>query len=331
MKVVAWNVALCALLTVLALAALEAYLRWTIPPLREGVLFQYTPDSKRHKVMKPDAEVRVLGARVRTNELGFRDNRATLPAKRPGEFRVVVLGDSMTFGPGVEYERIYTSLLQAKLAAKHPDIQVINLAVEGYNVLQYQAVLEEVGLGLQPDLLLVALFPVNDFEMDDYDHHALIAAGGTVHTPWRQSLYVYRAYLHRLESIPAQVWHRLVAPAPAVAGDAGWENNAAALKRIAMLAEGYGVPLAVALVPHTKGFEKQRAIFGRVEGVCQQAAMRCVDLLAGFRAKGVPDGALALNAIDAHGNAEYHRIVAELLSPFVSSLIPSPRVAPQGV
>ena len=39
MKLIGWNTIFTLLLAVVALAAAEAYLRWTIPPMREGQLF----------------------------------------------------------------------------------------------------------------------------------------------------------------------------------------------------------------------------------------------------------------------------------------------------
>src|SRR4051794_36263350 len=203
--------------------------------------------------MKPLADVRIFGAHVRTNDLGFRDNHPHIPAKRPGEFRIVVLGDSITLGPGVEYEHLYTSLLGSRLARSHPEVKVINLAVEGYNIIQYQAVLEEVGLDLKPDLVLVSMFPVNDFELDDYEHHRQLAAGAEVHLPWYLSLYVYRAYLHRIPDLAHKVVQR-ARPRPASGPDRGWEENVAALKQIREITLSYKLPLAVALLPHTKGF-----------------------------------------------------------------------------
>lgn len=325
MKVVAWNVAISVVLAVLALAGLEAYLRFTIPPMREGKLFEYTLDGKRYKVMKPHAQMRVYGTPVHTNALGFRGPEVA--PKRRGEFRIIVLGDSFTFGPGVEYEAIFTSQLQTRLAKTHPEAKVINLAVEGYNIVQYAAVLEEVGLRLEPDLVLVALFPVNDFEMDTYRNNQRVAEGHPPPPHWQESLYVYRAYLHRVENVAHKLANRLVPHKPATGPDEGWEANIAALKRISLLAEKQGTAMAAVLLPHTKGFETQRAIFSRVDDYCAAQGLRCLDLLGVFRAKGVHDGALVLNAIDAHGNTEYHRLVAELMTPFVSALVKPPQPA----
>ena len=322
MKTLAWNVALTAAITLAVLAALEAWLRYTIPPMQEGRLYEYSAKSKRLKLMQPLADMRIFGARVQTNDLGFRDNRPSVPAKQPGEFRIVVLGDSFTFGPGVEYERLYTSLLRTRLARAHPEVTLVNLAVEGYNIIQYEAVLEEVALGLQPDLLVLAMFPVNDFEMDDYRHHQRLAAGQVVEVPWYLSLYVYRAYLYRVPDLAQKAWQRLV-PHEAGAPDRGWELNVAALRQIQAIAEEHRLPLAVALLPHTKGFQTQRAIFQRVQDACAAQHLECLDLLAAFRALGVHDGALVLNAIDSHPNEAYHQLIARQLQARLESQIPS--------
>ena len=327
MKTVAWNVALTALLALVVLAGLEAWLRFTIPPMQEGLLYEYSAQSKRLKLMKPLADMRIFGARVQTNELGFRDNRPRVPAKEPGEFRIVVLGDSFTFGPGVEYERLYTSLLRSRLARAHPQVTLVNLAVEGYNIIQYEAVLEEVALGLQPDLVLVAMFPVNDFELGDYQHHRLLAGGAEVHPPWYQSLYVYRAYLYRIPDLAGKALARML-PHGAGAPDRGWELNVAALAQIHAIAEERHLPLAVALLPHTKGFETQRGIFQRVAEICAAQHLDCIDLLASFRALGVHDGALVLNAIDSHPNETYHQLIAAQLEGRLAPWLPAPFATP---
>ncbi len=327
MKTVAWNVALTALITLVVLAGLEAWLRFTIPPMQEGRLYEYSAQSKRLKLMKPLADMRIFGARVQTNELGFRDKRERIPAKQPGEFRIIVLGDSFTFGPGVEYEYLYTSLLRSRLARAHPEVTLINLAVEGYNIIQYQAVLEEVALGLQPDLVLVAMFPVNDFELGDYEHHRQLAAGVEVHPPWYQSLYVYRAYLYRIPDLAGKALQRVL-PHEAGAPDRGWELNVAALQQIQAIAEGRHLPLAVALLPHTKGLETQRAIFQRVADTCAAQHLQCFDLLATFRSLGVRDGALVLNAIDSHPNPAYHQLIAAQLAGRLAPWLPAPLATP---
>ena len=327
MKVLAWNVVLTLVIALLALAGLEAWLRHTIPPMQEGTLYEYTAKSKRFKLMKPHADMRIFGARVQTNDLGFRDNRASIPAKEPREFRIVVIGDSFTFGPGVEYEHLYTSLLRSRLARTHPEANVINLAVEGYNIIQYEGVLEEVAQRLQPDLVVVAMFPVNDFELGDYENHRRIALGSKPHLPWYLSLYVYRAYLYRIPDLAQKAVQRIL-PHGSGGPDRGWELNVAALRQMQHLVDGWKLPMTVVLLPHTKGFETQRKLFARVKEVCAAERLECLDLLEPLRAHGVRDGALVLNAIDSHPNEEYHRIIAAELEARLAPRLPAVRATP---
>lgn len=104
------------------------------------------------------------GVPVRTNALGFRDAREYPLAKPPGTFRIVVLGDSVTFGHGAPYETSYPYLLEQRLRSWRPDVkwEVWNLGIPGYNTAQELAYLNEVGERYAPDLVIVGFF-LNDF------------------------------------------------------------------------------------------------------------------------------------------------------------------------
>jgi lysophospholipase L1-like esterase len=324
LKLLAAQLAVCIVLALAALAALELYLRLTIPASSQESIYEYTLATKRYKVMKPNAMVVAWGKELRTNELGFRDSSPRLAPKRPGEFRVVVLGDSFTVSAGVEERLIYTSLLQAKLKERVPGVRVLNLAVGGYNVVQYAAVLEEVGLGLEPDLVLVALYPENDFSMDTYDENFRIASGrdpAGADSPWHQKLYVYRAYLGRVEARLRKLFQGEAKAAAAPGSDLGWRENAAALGAIAEMARSRNIPLAVTALPSTWGLPRQRELFRRVEGQCRQLEVPCLTLLEPLIASGVDESSLRLNVLDAHPNEKYNALVAEQLAPFIAKLL----------
>lgn len=104
------------------------------------------------------------GVPARTNSLGFRDPRDYALAKAPGTLRILVLGDSVTFGHGAIYETTYPYLLEQRLKEWRPDVawEVWNLGVPGYNTSQELAYLEAVGERYAPDLVVVGFFP-NDF------------------------------------------------------------------------------------------------------------------------------------------------------------------------
>jgi lysophospholipase L1-like esterase len=114
------------------------------------------------------------GTLVSTNAQGLRHGRP-LAAKRPGSFRVVCAGDSVTFGyrvprvyrrrPGDYDELPYPMLLEKLLREAHPgrDVEVIALAVPGYSSHQGLAWLRRDLRRLQPDLV-TACFGWNDID-----------------------------------------------------------------------------------------------------------------------------------------------------------------------
>ncbi|WP_370693644.1 SGNH/GDSL hydrolase family protein [Nitrospira tepida] len=91
------------------------------------------------------------------NSAGFRD-REHARQKQPGVRRVIVLGDSVTEGAGVESEAMFSSRLQDLLGSQY---EVINLGMSGLNTPQEVHVLEVEGLGYDPDLVIVN-FVLND-------------------------------------------------------------------------------------------------------------------------------------------------------------------------
>ncbi len=321
---VATIVVVTALLVLLFLAVGEAYLRLTIPASSGSSIFEYTMATKRYKVMKRDFRSVVWGKEFRTNGLGFRDRQLVVPPKAAGEYRVIVLGDSFTASAGVDFDDIFTSLLEKHIKADHPTFKVIHLAVGGYSPIQYAMVLEEVGMSLQPDMVLVAVFPFNDLSNADYRQNYAAATGKHVPTDpaWYQRFYLYQAFYPRIE---ARLNHRrpsartpaavaaAAANAKRVAEDSA--QNLRALAGIVDTARAHGMDALVALLPHTGAFERQRGFFAPFVAFCRESHLPCVNLLDGFVAAHLDSRTLPLNRIDDHPNANYHRAVAALLEP----------------
>lgn len=83
------------------------------------------------------------------NSKGLRDDETTYE-KPEGVFRIVVLGDSRTFGFGVPIEKHFTT----KLEGYYNNVEVINMGVSGYGVDQELLFLQIEGLRYQPDLVI---------------------------------------------------------------------------------------------------------------------------------------------------------------------------------
>ena len=76
----------------------------------------------------------------RTNSHGLRDRDR--PAKPPGTKRVLVMGDSFTWGYAVAEEEAYPQVAERLLKARgRPDIEIINGAIPDYNSRQERQLL----------------------------------------------------------------------------------------------------------------------------------------------------------------------------------------------
>jgi hypothetical protein len=87
-----------------------------------------------------------------TNNHGFRDNKDYRYAKREQVKRVVLIGDSFSFGNGVEEPGRASNLLEVLFGGA---IEVYNLAISNYGLDQAFLMLGERGFAYQPDLVLV--------------------------------------------------------------------------------------------------------------------------------------------------------------------------------
>jgi lysophospholipase L1-like esterase len=113
--------------------------------------------------MRPNTVVEgTNGIRYEINADGFRGPRATRP-KAAHALRIAVLGDSVTFGYGVNEPETYPSLLAARLAGAlpHRAVEVLNFGVNGYNPYTEAALFADLGPTYAPDVVLVQ-FCIND-------------------------------------------------------------------------------------------------------------------------------------------------------------------------
>jgi len=131
---------------------------------RRGTPGFFLSDPARIQRLSPGYRGWFGGVPVTINRLGLRDDRDYAIEKSPRTFRILVLGDSVTFGDGSINEHTYPFLLEQRLKAWKPEIdwQVWNAGVPGYNTSQELAHLLDEGPRFQPDLVIVGFFE-NDF------------------------------------------------------------------------------------------------------------------------------------------------------------------------
>lgn len=85
----------------------------------------------------------------RINSKGLRDDEATYE-KPEGKFRIVLIGDSFTFGWGVPIDKHYSTLLEGYFN----NLEVINMGVEAFGIDQELLYLRLEGFRYEPNLVL---------------------------------------------------------------------------------------------------------------------------------------------------------------------------------
>lgn len=162
----------CGVILALIIAELVARQFYKI----EGQIQDYNPLTGTS--YKPNRSIQVVSpefnVRYETNQLGLRG--ANIDLENMADCRVLGLGDSFTFGIGVEYEETYLEVMRHSLEQIYEiNIQVINAGHGGWGTAQEAVFLEEYITMFSPQLIIVGITfnDVNDnlspalFVMDD--------------------------------------------------------------------------------------------------------------------------------------------------------------------
>jgi lysophospholipase L1-like esterase len=101
--------------------------------------------------------------RLQTNSVGLR-NTAELD---DNAFRILVVGDSFTFGAYVHNAEAWPARLEEHLNQRYPqDFQVLNAGIPGYTLQDELAYLRDKGLALAPDLVVIGVYTNDIFDYD---------------------------------------------------------------------------------------------------------------------------------------------------------------------
>ncbi len=254
-----FSVLLAALLALATFAA-EISLRFLAPSLE----FAYASpmDARRGYGV-------TLGHRFVLNSLRIRERELPLPAPA-GEFRILCLGDSITFGYGLAAESAWPKMLEKSLQGKHPEQQWFCVNGAGNAATTHQALAFYGDAARRFGARLVILgFCMNDvcprgFKSDL--SHATASAAASSLLAWRYELRrsylfagldlaageAYKSYLlptagkSWLEAYPYQL------NSLGMTGEAGraWRDTLASLDQLQQEVTADGAQLAVAAFPY---------------------------------------------------------------------------------
>jgi len=319
--------------SVLALALLEALVRglnlFGASFYQELTRYQLTllPDPVLLYTQPPGHRADYQGVDVAINHLGLRER--PLAAKTADRLRILVLGDSVTFGWGVRIEDTFPRRLESELEARlGRAVETINSGVPGYNTTIEAAFLARHGPELRPDLV-VLVYVENDIEVarplprDFGRRPRLLEDPLGLAEYFMRKLWLYRLAYHLGPLIVPSGKPRESDRSEAEQASLDSLSDAAAWCR------GRGIPFSVFLyrpvpLPLTDRLR------GELETVATRDGWLFVDMLPWFA--GHPLRTVINSFVDIHPNARGHEIIARGMAQALvdSAVVRPPGVAPRG-
>lgn len=303
-------------------AMFRSYVRWTFdaefPPWTENLVpvpgpqvFGFRPKASGVFPGGVDAN-RTFP--YRTNWQGLRDRDRF--QKKPGAKRVLVIGDSYTWGYAVAEEEAFPQTAERLLIERgSPDIEVINGGIPDYNSRQERQLLERLMPIYQPDAVFLA-YVVNDAEPstamptppEETYRHANSWFLTELQEVANRRLFRSRVFRSKKDTYDSNYLNGFAEDS------LKWRDSEQAIREMLELCDVAGIPFSVLILPDfTQSLDDQygwRPIHDAVAGWGREMGVPVFDLLIPFR--GAEHSSL-LVPWDGHPNAEAHLRIAEFL------------------
>lgn len=133
------------------------------------------PHSKLPYTMLKNSKSKTInGNIIKINSHGFRDFEYNIK-KNDDIFRIIIIGDSTTYGYGVQIEDTYPKQLEKLLNTKfiNNKFEVLNMGHVGFNLIDYYNLLNEKGIKFEPDIIIFGVMR-NDFNLFSKEDHPKI-------------------------------------------------------------------------------------------------------------------------------------------------------------
>jgi len=270
-----------------------------------------------HKSNLKEARARGLAV-INTDSLGLRAKNvgASYGVKQPNEYRIALVGDSVTFGEGVPrtedtFAQVFEDTLN-KQAGRF--VRVLNYGASAYSVKQMAASLEYRMADIQPDLVVLAMIPE---DLNVLRTPGIDAAGYLVdrkvaflHSP------IAREVLRpiRLLYVLREVILSWISPSQDYGSSRSLERGEIPesyryVQRFKAIAEEYRIPYLVVLLPKTKG------TWGPFPSRLTQDGITYLDLSALGREFTREE--FRASQFDPHPSAAVHHRIGEALTDYV--------------
>ena len=264
---------------------------------------------------------------LRVNNYGYRD--PDIPDGPHATYRIVVIGDSITWGQGlVEAER-FTDRLRAALGPGH---DVFNFGVSGRNLPDHRDLVPR-ALRLSPQFVLLQLYP-NDWEIGDMDRPILrpllpwprieepLLSHSALYSLLSMQWMLLQPRLGMTDSYDAYMRRHLADPSLPQA-----RRSTEMLQGIFRSVRAGGAEVGVIMFPNpavlTADAYGLDFLHDRLQSVCRDEQVTCVDLRQPFRQHFRNLNEIAVSPLDGHPSPAANAVAAdELLRAFGSVWVP---------
>jgi lysophospholipase L1-like esterase len=247
--------------------------------------------------------------------------------KPEGTKRVVVLGDSLTFGDGVRAPETYPAQLQNLLRTRQDGaFQVINLGIMGINtdhealiLLRENPYFGRPAMDFEPDLLVLT-FCVNDLELmaDPKPRPETKLLPGALEQYLRSHYKLYQ-FVHKranqlLASLGVQPSYIEYLQQLYRSDTQEWQDLISYIDLIATATQEHSIPLLLVIFPSLNTLDASHPFLDLYASIREQGEQRGIEVLDLFPYFQGQDAAkLRVSLMNGHPNAEAYSIAAEAI------------------
>ncbi len=301
------------------------------PALGKDAFDYFTWDATLGWELLPGAQGRLespeFDVAIRVNAHGERSD-AEIPFERtPGKRRLLVIGDSFSFGHGVEAAQGAGRL---RLESLLPASEVVNLAVTGYGTDQQVLRLEKRGLAYQPDVVILGLFEGNVFrnvkrEQMGYPKPRFALRGGRLELEGVPLPRLGEGETYAAAMPASRLWafagERAVELFRHLGFGESWPLTGAILDRFAADCRQAGAEPRVVLIPKDRAVDApgwrgdiHRRTLRKIAELAAGRGIATLDLTPLLAAALEKDGQPLYFPVDGHWNAAGHAVAAQAIA-----------------
>lgn len=292
----------------------------------------YVYDEEVNYLLRPGDQAFTHDKPVSINSAGIRD-REYPPVPPSGTVRVIGLGDSQTFGNGLDIADTWPKQLERELLESGGSWEVLNCGVPATDTWQHSILFDRLNEMYHPDWLVLAFYvndPAPSYRLPP------TGSGEVTNSTSKRAAYLMKrsaliSYLHhsakalrgamRPSSGSLRELHRLTGEEDATV-EKGWRQAEASLEEIREKCARAGIRFITFALPRrdqVDGTIEGRAYNERIADICRRHSISLVDMLPLLQEAYNSSGRQLFIPWDGHNSALANAEIARRLAVDISS------------